>query len=484
MDKDFNKWQNNMMDSSSEEPPINMFDSINNELNNDFDQWQSEKFEDNNQVPPDDVWDDIAFGLDSDTNWTVIHNNLRKDRRRYWYKRFAAAALLLLSFGIGYWELKDNSSQYSNGALVTENKESKNNQVKTTITKKNDERNDKESKQQIEKNSSKGSNSKSNQHSVVSSNNNDIGEIQSNAISEDPNQHEVKSSIKHNSNVSNTITDLSAPPPYTSDGKNTIFSEASVVLTQEREDYINENQSLIKMPLLPVVLLTIPSDTNLPFFEKKNVLEESKPLLKGDLYVGVTGAINNTWLISPKTFDGLRRQSSTDSKLSIGTSYGIVVGYNFNAKNTLEMTGVLNENVTQKYSFYSEGKYHDQMVIFNISKLLVSGKRIDGIRSKMDIAYSTSTIYGAYFGKIRQVGTELNGKLLLSSYDYEKYNYGVMLGKETEIFINPSFSVITGIRLNVDVKNIFNGNSMLPADFNATHITSLGFNTSLIYHIK
>ena len=487
MAKDLNSWQRDMMDESSENPPENIFDSINNELNNDFDQWQSEEFKGNDQTPPDDVWDNIAFNLDSNANWTAIRNNLRNDRRKYWFKR--TAALLLLLLGLGYTGTKTKLFNSYNESQIAE--------LKETPTKSDLETTDTENAN--EKPNVSGENTTvTSDISNDERNNNKLPKDENNTLPETGINGQDKGTQKSNNSVQVNTTINIILPNKTNDSIYSINNRPETIITNSKtEDYLEDKttihqvrlDSIInrftveKMILLSVSALASNSNESINCNEEVDDTESSS-FLNGRSYIGLTGAINNNWLLNPETFEGLSTTSSSDSKLSVGSSYGIVFGYDIDNKNVIEIVGVFNESVNQRYSFYSEGKYHNQEIKFDITKLSISAKRKGDIRNKGNIAFMTSTVYGIYFGKIKHVGTEIDGTLLFSSYDYEKYNYGIMVGKDVELFINSSFSFITGIKFNIDANNVFKGTQALPASFNTTHITSLGINTALIYHIR
>lgn len=67
----------------------------------DFLKWYKSKIESGNEDPPEELWDDIQNELDIDLVYQRLEKSLQKDRRKIWLSRASVAAGFLLLFSLG-----------------------------------------------------------------------------------------------------------------------------------------------------------------------------------------------------------------------------------------------------------------------------------------------------------------------------------------------------------------------------------------------
>ncbi|MFW5754775.1 MAG: PorT family protein, partial [Marinilabiliaceae bacterium] len=81
----------------------------------DFLKWYKNKIESGEEEPPPELWDDIQNDLDIDQVYKRLEKSLARDRREVWLWRATAAAgiLLLLATGALLLFLPDQQSQFA-----------------------------------------------------------------------------------------------------------------------------------------------------------------------------------------------------------------------------------------------------------------------------------------------------------------------------------------------------------------------------------
>ncbi len=418
-----------MMERADETPPENMLENIRNGMESYFVEWQKNIFEKNEELPAGEIWDNIRFSIDSDNNWIIIKRFLQKQKIRYWTKKVAIAAFLILIIGSSiYLKLTtvNNSKIIINKQLPKiEQKTENHHRYHVTKQERTDNltKTDKDSYQQV----------------LIAKNN--VLKTQSKDSQNNTYHH------KQNRLVNNV-----AYPA-----------------------------NLVDMKYVPAN--NIPGDRN---NAQLNYREIKKQRFSSNFkfYIGNSYAISNSWIINPNTYDGLKATSSRDTKLSFGNSFGFVAGYGINSIYLVELGGIINETISQNYTFFNEGKYYSQHVKFKISKANIILKRKWKTHKIKNIEFVSSRLIGIYAGNIRQIDNSLSKDKYFIKSNYHKTDFGAITGLESEIFIGKNISFIAGIRLNISTKNIFKGNEIIPSYFNNTHLMTVGVNTGIIYHFK
>lgn len=109
-----------------------------------FLKWYKNKIESSNFEPPENVWENVQDQLDIDHSWEIINAHLEQNvaaKRKYWFT--AAAGLLIFILAGGYWWYSSNNNlnlekQITKETSIAENKINK--ETKITIENRNPEK--------------------------------------------------------------------------------------------------------------------------------------------------------------------------------------------------------------------------------------------------------------------------------------------------------------------------------------------------------
>jgi hypothetical protein len=112
--------------------------------------------------------------------------------------------------------------------------------------------------------------------------------------------------------------------------------------------------STIPIPFKPID--SIVSNLEIPSMDES--IYYVNPISKfHGFYAGGICSVNNVWLLNQLTFDGLKGNSLSDTKIGMGYSYGISVGYNIVSHWSGEVNWYINSKHGQTYNIYNEGRY-------------------------------------------------------------------------------------------------------------------------------
>jgi len=104
----------------------------------DFLKWYKNKIESSHLEPPENIWENLQDQLDIDHSWKIINVQLEQNaatKRKYWFA--AAAGLLIFILAGGYWWYSSNSNlnldkQIAQETTLEENKIKKETKINKT----------------------------------------------------------------------------------------------------------------------------------------------------------------------------------------------------------------------------------------------------------------------------------------------------------------------------------------------------------------
>lgn len=206
-------------------------------------------------------------------------------------------------------------------------------------------------------------------------------------------------------------------------------------------------------------------------------------------YAGGIFALNNIWLLNQLTFDGLKGNSLNDTKIGIGYSYGISLGYNINTHWSGEINWYINSKNGQTYNIYNEGRYTSRKINMNYTTINLSLKhRIEGYNYSLHSPNSKNIIFGFNYGILKngenKSVSEFNSQSENIGVSYYSNDYGLRIGYEYEIIVIKKLIISSALIGDIGLKNIYKGYSSLPGIYNKTYTTSLGINLGVKYLIK
>jgi hypothetical protein len=384
-----------------------------------LDSWYKSLVESNKEIPPESVWEGVQDALDIDLVWTRVEGELGGKRKKNYLYIYAIAASLFIAMSIGVWLFF-----FSIKSLERENFA---NQQPPKI----------DEKENVVKNTS----------------------IQ-------PIQPEVKAdriNAKRTVNPkSDPIKELKAIP----DDNDTI-SDTEVALNQ-----INPIESKI---IAHIFIHNEPSLNEL--VEKDNSLDiPTKPFIEL-AYLGFTGQMANTWLMSSKTLLGLQPEELTTTNISFGKNIGVQLGAKISSRFMLQSEFFwINQN-KQEFNEYVFGNYVTTALELNYyTSTLLAKYQIN--KSKKH-----QFLFGGYASLMQSAKQKVGSTVSSIFNEYSNFDYGLIVGYEYPIALRNRLVFSPGFSINAGLKNIFDGNEYLPTHLNRTQNLSLNLTFSVSYNI-
>jgi hypothetical protein len=204
---------------------------------------------------------------------------------------------------------------------------------------------------------------------------------------------------------------------------------------------------------------------------------DSKRALKS-LYVGFTGHIANTWMLSNKTFQGLKTDEFTATNASFGKNFGFFVGTELSPKVGIKSELFIVSQSKQNYNEYLNGVY------------VTNNLELDYYTFTFQINYQFATkkhshklMLGGYTGFLHSAKQNISGETSSINNEYSNFDYGLILGYEYPISLGRGLTFSPGLSTKVGLTNVFSGNDVIPYYLNRTQNASINLTFSLSYSI-
>ena len=390
---------------------------------NTFDRWYKKIVESNAESPPEKAWHAIEDELDIEAVWGRLNKELNTNRKTRFLTIVSAAASVLIIIGIGsimFWQQPTE--------IIVANMEST---VKQTTTMQ-------DSSEEI---------------------------LSTHQIERMDDQKTILPATKAEKTKENGDFLLAQSTTI----------EPIDTFEQEFKTILNSIETIQASSLYFLVnKINIPSIETQP---KKAQLEENRGFTPS-LYAGLTGQLANTWLLSNKTLEGMKSSEFTSTHASFGTSAGFHVGTHLSPRLKTQADFFWIAQSRQNYSEYHFGQYVD-----NNLKLDYYNLSITFSYQLKALGRNHQLIGGSYVGYMRNARQNIGGATHLINEDYSNWDYGLVLGYGYPINLGDRLTLTAGLISKVGLKNIFEGNDIVPYYLNRTQNVSLNFNLSLSYTI-
>lgn len=440
------------------------------ENNNFLEKWYKKKIEDGNEIPPDDIWKNVSKELDIRSVWSNIsteldHNETKKRRRVALAYVCSIAGLFFI--GTLVFLVFDTSLENSDLA------ESKNNKTRTntnpiegssgTIVKKFRER-------QAEK-----PNKIINRNALVS-------------ITVPLTSMTVPLTSMTAPVVSMTVPVISVNESVLDNPENSIDNITSKENNNANEvkkemDYIQP----IRFSSKPICF----NDTNLisqpvtSYDTTENILLDKKKTNFGRFYAGGIFGVQNPWLLNNSTYNSFSTNSINESVPGIGNCYGVSLVYFFSHNWTITSNLFIQSKYGQTYNRYNNGTYENDKINLNYKQLnLYAVKRSDRPLKNKSLSLSYGPLLGINLKHLNFANQSINGKKNDIEERYSKYDFGLLLGYESNLRIKKRWMCSFSVSGDFGLNNIYVSNGTEPKTFNQTRNSSLRIAYGLMYLIR
>jgi hypothetical protein len=382
--------------------------------------WYKSIVESNNESSPSSVWEGIQDELDIQLVWTKIDQSLGAPKRNHRFIYYAVAASLFLGLTLSSFLYFMQLIQPKTSELTDD--------IKLV------------------------NESRSNVNSTDESKDFRVTAVETNIIAANVpvNMHSTSSDIVPNRNVLNN--------------------------TQEEVDHVS---FVNPMPISNVHLESFDFDSpsHIDIFSDTKLFDEPKRALNS-LYIGFTGQLANTWMLSNKTFQGMKSDEFTATNASFGKNLGFFVGTALTPKVGVKSELFILSQSKQNYNEYLNGKYVSNnfeldyyTFTLQVNYLLKENNR------------SHRFMLGGYTGFLHNATQSISGVESTISNEYSNFDYGLIIGYEYPIAIGRALTFSPGLSTKIGLTNVFSGNDIIPYYLNRTQNASINLMFSLSYSI-
>lgn len=258
--------------------------------------------------------------------------------------------------------------------------------------------------------------------------------------------------------------------------------------TSRNDQLTQEPRHLTQSPIVSQTLDTIPQlvehkavkkdSANQQFSETVNNSENQRK--NAGWSIGAIGSINNTWLVNNQTKNGLKSYSLINTQLSYGKEFGVFVQRQLGDHSSLQGELYFYSEINQGYQEYINVLYQRRDTELKYLKLqLIYRTKAFAIRNLPIYGLS-----GIHFSRLNSAHTSIGSDDVKITQQYTPWDYGLVMGVDTEILLRPNLWLIPGIRGSYGARNIYSGSVDSPSEFNKTHTASVGLSLAIKYRLK
>ena len=191
---------------------------------------------------------------------------------------------------------------------------------------------------------------------------------------------------------------------------------------------------------------------------------------------GLVFGYKNTWLLNHETFNGLNPSRLNNALPTYRQELGAATTMIFRQGTVFGMEFFWRSEIGQNYQQYINASFMDRSINLDYIKFqafyLWDSARVPG-----------EFILGGYYS-ILITGTEIRGDDSFNiRQNYSDTDYGLLLGYQFKINVQDRLIVKPGLRFNYNMRNIFEGDDIVPSHLKKTNSFSTGFNISVAYKI-
>jgi hypothetical protein len=439
LDQDLYNWYKEGIENQNEIPPEQTWENIENRLDQNLFSWYGQGITNNAEDPPEAVWENIQDDLDIEDSWNKISEKLDHDKKKRINPLFYAAAAVLLIFIV-----LQVFSPFENRTPFSETQ-------KEYVS---------------EQDNAEAAVPEEGRTPVADTTSESRERIASGNVEPKPEKPKTEA------------TAFDFEEKKSSSDKP--IQERNLLARSEQFNFSKANPVNIEFKVsTDADLRNIPQHSQ-GFSATEE--EESSSSRKPDYYVGMTGEMGQSWLLSQKTLYSIRKSPYSSASPNRGRSFGIVGGIRINDRLSLQMEGLIQDESGQSYREYADGEVVNNEIHLDYTSLDILG-RYEVFKRSFSLPLSHHVVMGFYGSYLKDARQVLNGSSKNLRPAYKNYDIGMILGYEFDTQITPNFIISTGFRFDPGFINIYDGVPGLPADFNKTYSSSINLNVSFKYNL-
>lgn len=190
--------------------------------------------------------------------------------------------------------------------------------------------------------------------------------------------------------------------------------------------------------------------------------------------IGLVYSFKNTWLLNYETLNGLNPAKLGNTLPTFHHDMGLTTTLTFKEKHNIGMDFMWISETGQNYQQYIDASYVNRSITLNYFKVqtwyIWNHRKFPG-----------NMITGAYFGRLA-MAEDIRGDIKLNvKDDYRNYDYGLIMGYQLNFALFNNITICPGVRFNLNLINIFEGQDGTINIFKTTNNFTSGINIAFNY---
>jgi hypothetical protein len=496
-------WYREELNNYSVEPDKNGWNALSEDLDtntpltvNTISDWYKKEVSKLEERPDYTVWEKIATQLDTTSVWDQLAISLSRYDQLIWWRNAAirGTAIFLLSFGSylaydNYFDSDNNLALYKPTIIEKKNNQSIENSILDINIDRNNEIN-KSLNNSSDKVNGRVDNSKNKSYSAKFLSNNQTTIVITEASSEEEIRQSVriaKSKLTSNKTGSSNRKNEDRKDLYAS--KEMISKSTSISVKSLESLKLNNSRTIVTeinrhqlterdiSHLMKDGEYLVKKDKNKIVFNSKRFSSYSMfGVYTRRFYAGFNLGVKKQGMITSLKKDSPLADYQQNSLLDFGNSFGGTVGFILSDNINIEANINLNSTSGYKRAFDAEEISFQENLNLDYTTINLLAKKMNNKSTFDNKVYSTNFIGGVYASYLRSAVSDING----TTRDLDEYNktdYGIVLGIEQDRYISKTLVITPGIRYNQGLANIVNSDS----SFDSSRNFSLEFNLGVKY---
>ena len=191
------------------------------------------------------------------------------------------------------------------------------------------------------------------------------------------------------------------------------------------------------------------------------------------IYIGFNAGLKKQGMITRVKKNSPLAEYKQNDFLDFGSNFGGTIGFIVSDNFNLEANVNLNSTAGFKRAFNAEGVSYEENLNLNYTSISILAKKMNNKSTFDNKVYSTNLIGGVYASYLRSTVSDANG-VSKNIDDFNKTDFGLVLGIEQDRYITKTFVITPGIRYNQGITNNANENSLFESSRNFSFEFNLG----------
>lgn len=189
---------------------------------------------------------------------------------------------------------------------------------------------------------------------------------------------------------------------------------------------------------------------------------------------GISVSYNNSWIINDQTLAGLDPANLSDTRISYAPEIGLSAVFASRKGQRFELEYFFISEQNQRFNEYINALYQERKISLHYQKIHASWLfPLNNLPLRAGL--------GAYYSLLNRAEEIIGGQSNSISDLYTRDDYGVSVQLAMEYKLFSGFVAVPSLRFQYSLKNIFEGNELIPGALRKTSNASAGLNLGILY---